>query len=258
VKFCTSDPNIYGEIKINTKRLQKISPGLNAYTVSFAPSLLNTLREMLDTSLHERLSREGYDYLFQGREHINIQMTIEKFEFHVASYGMAPLIWISNNNTHTYNIFKFFMMDLDITDDLKSLVDFENKIEMYCGFFVVGKNMDRQTWHKDYLDDANAYTLITPLFELEPSYGNLMYKDESLNIKTYQYKINEAIIFGEGFEHATELYPMSDELRVMLSFTFGTDKIEYWNILKETIGEQSNYMTLPCGHQKGTCERLKL
>jgi hypothetical protein len=91
-------------------------------------------------------------------------------------------------------------------DEIKSLVDFNNQIKVYCGFFVVGKGMDRQTWHKDYMDDANGYTLITPLFELDDSQGNLMYKDELLNIKTYQYKMNEAIIFGDGFEHATEPY----------------------------------------------------
>ncbi|MFV9614569.1 MAG: hypothetical protein ACNYZG_01365, partial [Gammaproteobacteria bacterium] len=58
----------------------------------------------------------------------------------------------------------------------------------------------------------------------------------------------------EGFEHATEPYAETDTLRVMLSFTFGTDKSEYWNTLKETIGNQSNYMILPCGHEKGSCQ----
>ena len=66
--------------------------------------------------------------------------------------------------------------------------------------------------------------------------------------------MNEAIVFGDGFEHATEPYPESESLRVMLSFTFGTDKVEHWNILKETIDCQSNYMILPCGHEKGTCQ----
>ena len=211
---------------------------------------------MFDTYLRERLNREGYSYLFEGMEQINIQLTLEELKFHVTSYGSAPLLWISNNNTHTYNMFKSFMDELDIMDEVKSLVDFNDKIEVYCGFFVVGKGMDRQTWHKDYMDGANAYTFITPLFELDDAHGNLMYKDESSNIKTYQYKMNEAVIFGDGFEHATEPYAKTDSLRVMLSFTFGTDKIEYWDTLKQTIGEQSNYMILPCGHQKGTCECL--
>lgn len=236
------------------KRLQQIETGLNAYTVSFDTSLLQTLRKMFDDSLRERLSREGYAYLFAGSEQINIQMTLEELQFHVTSYGTAPLLWISNNNAHTYNIFKSFMTELDIMDDIKTLVDFDNDIQVYCGFFVVGKKMDRQTWHKDFVDGANAYTLITPLFDLDKSHGNLMYKDQSSKVKTYNYKMNEAIVFGEGFEHATALYPESASLRVMLSFTFGTDKARYWDRLKETIADQSNFMILPCGHEKGRCQ----
>lgn len=240
------------------KHLKKIEPGLNAYTTSFKPSILNKLRTMFDDSLRERLSREGYAYLFSGMEQINIQMKLEALQFHITSYGTAPLLWISNNNAETYDLFKSFMNELDIMDDIKELVDFENKIEVYCGFFVVGKKMDRQTWHKDFQDGANAYTLITPLFELDKSHGNLMYKDALSTVKNYQYKMNEAIIFGDGFEHATQPYAETDELRVMLSFTFGTDKIKYWDILKETIGEQSNYMILPCGHEKGSCQCCEL
>ena len=236
------------------KRLRQIEPGLNAYTVNFEPSLLSTLRTMFDDFLKERLNREGYAYLFSGMEQINIQLILEDLQFHITSYGTAPLLWVSNNNAHTYNIFKSFMNDLDIMEDIKDLVDFENKIEVYCGFFVVGKKMDRETWHKDYRDGANGYTLITPLYELEGSHGNLMYKDDSSSVKTYEYKMNEAIVFGDGFEHATQPYPESDKLRVMLSFTFGTDKVKYWDILKETISAQSNFMILPCGHEKGTCK----
>ncbi len=236
------------------KHLQQIEPGLNAYTVSFDSSLLNTLRTMFDRSLRERLNREGYAYLFAGMEQVNIQLKLEELQFHVTSYGTAPLLWISSNNAHTYTLFRSFMDELDIMDDIKELVDFDDHIEVYCCFFVVGKKMDRQTWHNDYVDGANGYTLITPLFDLDKSHGNLMYKDELSAIKSYEYKTNEAIIFGDGFEHATEPYPETDTLRVMLSFTFGTDKAEYWDTLKETIGNQSNYMILPCGHEKGTCQ----
>ncbi len=236
------------------KKLQQIGPGLNAYKVSFNPSLLTALQTMFDEVLKERLNREGYAYLFTGMEQINIQMKFDDLQFHVTSYGTAPLLWISNNNAHTYALFKSFMDELDIMDDIKELVDFENKIEVYCGFFVVGKKMDRETWHKDFQDDANAYTLITPLFELDESHGQLMYKDETSATKVHEYKMNEAVVFGDGFEHATQPYPETDNLRVMLSFTFGTDKVEHWPVLKQTIGEQSNYMILPCGHEKGSCQ----
>jgi len=236
------------------KHLQQLEPGLNAYKVSFDSSLLEPLKSMFDAALRERLSREGYAYLFEGMEQINIQIKLDELQFYVNSYGTAPLLWISGNNSHTYHLFKSFMSELDIFDDIKELLDFDDHIVVYCGFFVVGKKMDRQTWHHDYCDGANAYTLITPLFELDESHGDLMYKDASSVVKTYKYKMNEAVIFGDGFEHATQPYPETDKLRVMLSFTFGTDKVEYWDVLKETIGAQSDYMILPCGHEKGTCQ----
>ena len=140
---------------------------------------------MFDRSLRERLGREGYAYLFAGMEQINIQLKLEELQFHVSSYGIAPLLWISSNNAHTYQLFKSFMDEIDVMDDIKELVDFDDHIEVYCGFFVVGKKMDRQTWHKDFVDDANCYTLITPLFDLDKLHGNLMYKDALLAIKTY-------------------------------------------------------------------------
>jgi len=236
------------------KQLQKIEPELNAYRLNFDPALLQPLQTVFDTALKERLQREGYSYLFTGMEQIDLQMKIEEWQFHVTSYGTAPLLWISNNNAQTYALFKAFMQSLDITDDIKQLVDFDKDIEMYCGFFVVGKNMDRETWHKDFYDGANGYTLITPLFDLHSDHGNLMYKDKTGAVQIYDYKMGEAVVFGDGFEHATQPYAGSASLRVMLSFTFGTDKAAYWETLKQTIGEQSNYMVLPCGHEKGSCQ----
>ena len=46
---------------------------------------------MFDTALSERLNREGYSYLFEGVEQINIKMKLEELQFHVTSYDTAPL-----------------------------------------------------------------------------------------------------------------------------------------------------------------------
>ena len=58
----------------------------------------------------------------------------------------------------------------------------------------------------------------------------------------------------EGFEYVTEQYLETNNFRVMLSFAFGTDKAKYWKVLKQTIDTPSNYIILPCGHEKGTCQ----
>ena len=56
---------------------QRAEFDLNAYTVTFDSSLLNSIRAMFDDYLRERLEREGYAYLFTGMEKIDIQMKLE-------------------------------------------------------------------------------------------------------------------------------------------------------------------------------------
>lgn len=229
---------------------------MNAYTIGFDAALLKPLQAIFNSSLSERLHSEDYAYLYEGVKQIDTHITHDQLSFHVLSYETEPLIWISNNNEQTYELFRNFIVESKILDELKPLIDHEKRIQVYCGFFVVGKHMKTKTWHHDYDDGANGYTLITPLFELSTSHGNLLYKDSAESVHTYRYRMNEAIIFGDGFEHATEPYSETSELRVMLSLTFGTDKVKYWDILKNTIGGQSDYMVLPCGHEKGHCECL--
>jgi len=238
------------------KRLNRLSPDLNAYTVAFDHAMLERLRKVFNDSLMNGLKAEQNSKLLSGGGSINLEFAYKKLQFHFLSFGNAPLLWISGNNIRTYNIFKSFLRSIDILDDIKELVDYKKDIRMYCGFFVVGNEMDRETWHVDYYKNANAYTLITPLFELDAIHGDLMYKDGNSKIRTYSYKMNEAIVFGDGFSHATEPYDKTNRLRVMVSMTMGTDKIEHWSVLKQTIGNQSNFMILPCGHQKGTCHCL--
>jgi len=127
------------------KQLKQLEPDLNAYKVNFDAAFLKPLQELFNASLKEKLNREGYAYLFEGLEQINIQITDKELKYHITSYGTAPLLWISNNNAHTYKLFKSFMDKLDIMDDIKQLIDFKNHIEIYCGFFVVSKGMDRPT-----------------------------------------------------------------------------------------------------------------
>lgn len=58
-------------------------------------------------------------------------------KYHVTSYGTAPLLWISNNNTNTYNIFKKLMTDINVMDEIKELLDYDRRIEVYCVFLLL-------------------------------------------------------------------------------------------------------------------------
>ena len=143
-----------------------------------------------------------------------------------------------------------------IEPEVRKLVDCREKAVMYCGFLVVGDRAPASQWHNDYAPGANAFTLITPLFELDPGHGHLLYKVGEQTHR-YQYTLNEAIFFGEKTAHSTEPYPPSASKRVLLSMTFGTDKLEYWPHLRESLETQAQYFMLPCGHVYGSCQCLK-
>jgi hypothetical protein len=162
-------------------------------------------------------------------------------------------LWISNNNAETHRLFRRCFRSLRIEEEVGRLVDCRRGVVMYCGFLVIGNRAVEPNWHVDYAPGANAYTLITPLIELDPDHGNLLYESGSKEVHTYRYAPNEAVILGERFRHSTEPYGPSGKLRVLLSMTFGTDRIEYWHLLRQTIETQSDYLLLPCGHRNGAC-----
>jgi hypothetical protein len=174
--------------------------------------------------------------------------------------GDYPLLWISANNRATYDEFSKFFNALDIVDDAKLLVDANQSIVMYGAFFVVGNSAPHELFHVDYFPDSHAYTLLTPLYPLTKEHGNLLYRvnpTADAAVDVYKYKMGEAIIFGEQFEHSTQTYPKQSQYRILVSLTFGTDKLDYWGELKKTVGTQSTFMILPCGHQLGTCNCLE-
>jgi len=174
----------------------------------------------------------------------------------LTSYGTYPLLWLSCNAPDVYGIYRRFFDGLQIETPLKELVDHASSIVMYCGFFVIGDRAPGHLWHTDYFPGANAYTLITPLSDLERDHGNLLYKDRIDQVATYRYRLGEAIVLGEQFLHTTEPYNPCERARILVSMTFGTDKLEHWEALKRTVGVQSNYLMLPCGHVSGTCRCL--
>jgi hypothetical protein len=240
------------------KKLTQIGKSMNAYTFAFDGNLLSEIR-----GIYESVIASGFEsnpelrpMLFRGEGVISANVNILDYSFSIRSYSISPLLWVSNNDMRTYDVFRKFFGSLAITEDVKELVNYKKDIVLYSGFFVISDHLDREIWHVDYHKGANAYTLITPLYDLHKDHGNLLYKDKDSNIHKYTYKLNEAIIFGDEFHHTTESYGPAGEVRVLLSLTFGTDMLDYWSILKETIGTQSEFFILPCGHQAGTCNCL--
>ena len=126
---------------------------------------------------------------------------------------------------------------------------------MYCGFLVMGVWSKIPNLHFDH-KNSNAFTLNTPLFELHPNHGHLVYtlKDKA---KIYEYSIGEGIILGDNVLHCTEPFPFCGNIRVLASMSFGTDKLEYWDLIGSTAEGVGAYIMLPCGHVKGRCNCLE-
>ncbi len=236
--------------------MNQLSPIVNApnsFTFEFETDLLKQIQSMYLSQLDPVISSESNAALLAGGQHFISELNAGEYSYFLTSYGKNPLIWISNNNEMTYQIFKDFYTNLNIEQQLKKLIDVDENIQVYCGFFVLGNRLNKEIWHVDYLDGANAFTLITPLFEVSKDHGDLLYLNNEKKIRKHQYKYGEAVIFGDGFKHTTETYHKSVSLRVMLSLTFGTDKMKYWPVLQKTIGGQSKFMYLPCGHERSKC-----
>lgn len=236
--------------------LNLLHPELDAYTVRFKEALLDEIRDAYRQELAPLLGNPKNQFLFQGgRTHrVKVGKSAAYFALSFESY---PLLWISNNDADTYALFRRFFDSLDIEGELRRIIDHKERIVMYCGFLVVGDRAPAAQWHCDYAPNANAFTLITPLFELDPGHGHLLYKLGEETLK-YRYNLGEAIFFGEKTAHTTEPYQPTSQKRILLSMTFGTDKLEYWPQLRETLDSQAEYFVLPCGHVYGSCQCLKV
>lgn len=239
---------------MDLRRLSQVGPHLNAYTFRFSDTALDEVRAMYIASVAGALESPECAHMLRGGQPVQGVLEHGDRKFFVTSYGAAPLLWVSSNDKPTYDVFKRAFDALGITDDLKELVDYRSDITMYCGFYVVGRHMPVEVWHVDYRPGANAYTLLTPLFDLAPGQGELLYRDWEGNPRQYTYELGEGIIVGEYFDHSTEPYEETSSLRVLLSLTFGTDKLDYWETLSQTVGGQSQYLILPCGHESAACK----
>jgi len=234
------------------RKLDQIAPDVNAYTFTFDGSLLGEIRSMYERLAAETLNDPENAHLLAGGRKVELELGSGEERLYATSFGEAPLLWLSNDDDHTYRVFERFFRSLGIEDEVRELVDHDERIVVYCGFFVVGNVSEQAKWHVDYQDRANGYTLLTPLYDLDEKHGHLVYEGANGKLYRYRYDLNEAILFGDGFPHTTEPYPKTEALRVLVSLTLGTDRLEHWEVL-QTIASQSRYLRMPCGHQRGAC-----
>ena len=147
--------------------LDQFAPGLNAYSFSFEEELLEELRDAYLTVISERLEAAWLD----GGESRSGRIEHEDVRFYFTSYDASPLLWVSCDNEYTHGIFQRFFESLHIVEAIKQLVDYDTRIVVYCGQFIIGNYAEEEIWHVDYEAGSNAFSLLTPLFDLDESHG---------------------------------------------------------------------------------------
>jgi len=154
--------------------------------------------------------------------------------------------WISPNSAAGFAIFQLAFDRLGIAAHVEPYVDIEKAVRLYSGFLVVRSNCTEPYFHTDWAKTNNeAFTLITPVTDNATGFG-MLYKTLTSKIAEYDYKVGEALILGDHFIHSTRP-GASDQPVVLLSFTFGTDKMEHWHKIIQTAGYQSKLIRQPDG-----------
>ncbi len=230
--------------------MKPLAPELNAFSFTFDPELLWPLRAAFSKHLSTFFYLPENKALLSGVYYQSRRVG----DYYLLSYDTYPLLWLTNHNLNSYQLFHDFFEQLSLNEPLKPYIPFRRKLVMYSGFFVVGNRAHETMWHYDYRPEARAYTLITPLFDWRPEHGHLLYKShEQAETSTYTYKKGEAVLLGDGVLHSTEPYAPTDSLRVLVSLTFGSDRWKHWPVIEKNISEQSYYYHLPCGHPVNAC-----
>lgn len=158
----------------------------------------------------------------------------------------SDISWISATSPAAFARFENAFRNLGVAAHVAPYLDLDKEVRLYAGFLVVRSECQAPNFHVDWeRTDNEAFTLITPVSANTADFG-LLYRKLGGDIAEYDYKRGEAIILGDHFVHSTKP-GRSDEAVVLLSFTFGTDKMQHWDKILRTAGHQSRLVRRPDG-----------
>ena len=158
----------------------------------------------------------------------------------------SDIRWIGPRSAAAYRKFETAFRRLGIPALVAHQLDLDREVRLYAGFLVTRRRCRQPDFHADWRDTrGQAFTLMTPVSDNATDFG-LLYRDEAGDIREYDYQPGEAVFFSDDFMHSTKP-GHSDEDVVLLCFTFGTDRMKYWDRIRATSGSQSALMCRPDG-----------
>ena len=155
----------------------------------------------------------------------------------------SDIKWISANNKKTRQFFYDHFSKMKIASPVLKYLDLNESPTLYQGFIVQRSKCTKTNFHEDWMNTKNqAFTFMTPITDNSDGFG-LLYYDINGQVREYNYQVGKGILFGDKFTHSTK--PGHSESPVMfLCFTFGTDKMKYWDSICITAGYQGGAIFL--------------
>lgn len=158
----------------------------------------------------------------------------------------SDIEWISPDDADGFAVFESAFQRLRIPEQAAPYLDLDREVRLYFGFLVVRSRCTEPYFHHDWRGLNNeAFTFMTPVSANASGFG-LLYKKLTGETADYEYRAGEAIMFGDNFEHSTKP-GAADEPVVLLSFEFGSDKMEHWPAIYDRLRKQAALLRQPDG-----------
>ena len=154
--------------------------------------------------------------------------------------------WISPDDEEGFGVFESAFQRLGIPERAAPYLDLDRDVRLYFGFLVVRSRCTEAYFHHDWRGLNNeAFTFMAPATANAAGFG-LLYKKLTGETAEYKYRPGEGIMFGDNFEHSTKP-GAADEPVVLLSFEFGSDKMEHWPDIYDRLRKQAALLRQPDG-----------
>ncbi len=93
---------------------------------------------------------------------------------------------------------------LGIPQQAAPYLDLDREVRLYFGFLVTRSRCTEPYFHHDWHGLNNeAFTVVIPVTPNHSGFG-LLYKKATGETAEYDYRADEAIMFGDNFEHSTK------------------------------------------------------
>ena len=219
----------------NTKFINKKLKGRNVLEIPIPSTITDALLKFYQKYIEPFLTKGKCDYPLNGTK---------EFEFYCMSPSWkSDVQWIQVNSLSAYNSLFPYFNEMGLNDIFSNIIDVDRKIVVYNAHYVVRSKVPGHSFHIDFHDttNVNGFTLLAPI--QDKHLIHLVYKDMDGNKQQYRYRKGIGLVFGENFWHSTDITSRDNERETIFCFSFGTDKMRDWQIIKRTAGQQGlHYM----------------